>query len=172
MPKTSFPSLTKPTADQYHEYYQKYVELVGDVKHELAAQPKQLKEVLGGLDAEQENCLHEPYTWTLKQVLGHIIDCERIFGSRLFRIGVGDETPLAGFDQNIYVDNLDYSEVPMKALLKEFRHLRKATILVIERLGAEALENRGVASDNPITCLLYTSPSPRDRQKSRMPSSA
>lgn len=145
-------SPSKPSPNDFHEYYQRYVDKVGsDVMKDLAAQPKQLKKALGKLEPEQENCLHEPYTWTLKQVLGHMIDCERTFASRLFRIGVGDETPIPGFDQNLYVDNLDYSGVPMKALLKEFQHLRKSTILLVERLGVEALEKRGVASDNPVS---------------------
>jgi len=145
-------NLSPPTPDQYHEYYAAYINMVGpDVRGQLVEQPTILKSMLGELAPDQVSCLHEPYTWTLKQLMGHLIDCERIFGSRLFRIAAGDPTPIPGIDQNQYVENMDYENVSMKALLKEFSQLRKANVLLVKRLKPEALDNMGVASDNPVS---------------------
>lgn len=152
MPKQDTPQLSPPTSDQYHQYYETYVNKVGNnVLQEFADQPDELKKLLGNLKKGQDSCLHEPYTWTLKQVIGHLIDCERAFSTRIFRIAVGDSTPIPGIDQNMYVDNIDYETVTMKSLLKEFRQLRKSNVLMVRRLGLDSLENLGIASDYPVS---------------------
>ncbi len=144
--------MTPPTPDQYHQYYESYINKAGpDVNAQLTNQPNELKSILAQLPVEQVSCLHEPYTWTLKQLMGHLIDCERTFGSRLFRIAAGDKTPIPGIDQNQYVENMNYDDVSMQALLDEFDHLRKANVLLSERLSPESLERMGVASDNTVS---------------------
>lgn len=142
-----------PSPDEYHEYYEPYISLFDplDFLVEFRQQPQQLEDLIGGLSAEEVNRLHEPYTWNLKQVVGHMIDCERIFSMRALRIGVGDETPIPGIDQNIYVENLNYDAVGMNELLQEFRLLREANALLAERLGNENLRQMGIASDNKIS---------------------
>ena len=151
MPKSP-PPISPPTSDQYHQYYGDYVGKVGEnVLQELADQPDELKKLLGNLEKDQVNCLHEPYAWTLKQLVGHLIDCERAFGSRVFRIAAGDSTPIPGIDQNMYVENLDYETVSMKSLLKEFRQLRKSHVLMVQRLRLDSLDNVGIASDYPVS---------------------
>ena len=151
MPKAP-PRISPPTSDQYHQYYDSYISKVGkNVLQELADQPDELKRLLGNLKKGQDNCLHEPYTWTLKQLVGHLIDCERAFSFRVFRIGVGDSTPIPGIDQNMYVANIDYENVSMKSLLKEFRQLRKSNVLMVQRLGLNSLDKVGLASDYPVS---------------------
>ncbi|MFK7766472.1 MAG: DinB family protein [Mariniblastus sp.] len=146
-------SISAPSPNEYHEYYHRYVSKfkADDFLIAFAKQTEELNAVLGGLDADEETKLHEPYTWTLKQVLGHLIDVERVFSTRMLRIAVGDETPIPGFDQNLYVSNMDYETVSMDSLLEEFRHLRNANVLLLERLEPEALGRVGTASDNSIT---------------------
>jgi len=147
-----FPQISPPTSEQYHQYYETYINKVGkNVLQELADQPDDLKKLLGKLPQGQDNCLHEPYTWTLKQLVGHLIDCERAFSFRIFRIAVGDPTPIPGIDQNMYVESLDYDCLTMKSLLKEFRQLRKSNILMIRRLGVDSLEKVGTAADYPVS---------------------
>jgi len=149
---TTLRKITPPTSDEYHEYYEGYISKVGkDVLAQLEEQPNQLKELLGKLEPGEESRLHEPYTWTLKQVVGHIIDCERAFGSRMFRIAAGDQSPIPGIDQNQYVDNMNYEDVTMKSLLKEFKAIRKANVLLVQRLDPKALENVGTASDSHVS---------------------
>ena len=142
-----------PKQGEYHEYYDGYVSLVDPDKFEIEfkTQPRQLKKLLGHLEPGEDEKLHEPYTWSLKQVLGHLIDCERIFSTRLFRIAAGDESPIPGIDQNAYVDAYDYKNVSMKSLLKEFRFLRKSNIELAKRTSEEALARTGTASDHPVS---------------------
>lgn len=148
----ALPRISPPTSDQYHQYYETYIGKVGkNVLQELTDQPDELKKLLGNLKKSEVNCLHEPYTWTLKQLVGHLIDCERAFSFRAFRIAAGDSTPIPGIDQNMYVDNLDYETASMKSLLKEFRQLRKSNVLMFQRLGLKALDNVGTASDYPVS---------------------
>ena len=118
-------TISAPTSDEYHEFYHKYISKIesDDFLAAFERQPKELKSVLGNLEPEEESKLHEPYTWTLKQVLGHLIDCERVFSTRMLRIAVGDETPIPGIDQNMYVSNMDYETVEMSSLLLSLIHI-------------------------------------------------
>ena len=142
-----------PTPDEYHPFYGKYISLVDPdtLPNELATQPNELKQLLSALSDSEVNCLHEPYTWTLKQVTGHLIDCERIFSNRLNRIAVGDQAPIPGIDQNKYVSEIDYTPIPMANLLSEFEHLRIANCLLCDRLPLNSMMNMGIASDNPVS---------------------
>jgi len=146
-------SVFYPGTDEYDEYYHQYIcqFQADDFLTGFASQMDDLQSLLGNLTKEVETQLHEPYTWTIKQVVGHLIDCERIFSTRLLRIAVGDETPIPGIDQNIYVANLDYDPVTMQELLDELSHLRKANTLLARRGGEKALARRGVASEKSIS---------------------
>ena len=142
-----------PTANEYANYYQQYIEKFRpeDFLSAFESQTSELSELLATLPEGEDSRLHDPYTWTLKQLMGHLIDCERIFSTRLLRIAVGDTTPIPGIDQNIYVDHLDYNTVTMSALLEEFDHLRSANLLLAKRLAPESLENMGMASEEPVS---------------------
>ena len=102
--------ITRPEPSEYLEYFETYISKFTptDFWAEFDRQPDQLRTLLGKLPAGEESKLHEPYTWTLKQVVGHLIDAERIFGTRLLRIGVGDPTPNPDFEQNSFVAGLAY----------------------------------------------------------------
>lgn len=142
-----------PAAGEYAEYYNTYIsrfrreDFLAAFEHQIG----ELQDLLGSLPDGDDNRTHEPYTWTLKQLMGHLIDCERIFSTRLLRIAVNDRTPIPGIEQNDYVDNMDYENVSMTALLAEFEHLRRANVLLAERLTPESLENMGTASGLPVS---------------------
>lgn len=145
--------ISPPAADEYNEYYHRYISLAPDtdfISH-FQNQIRLLRELLGNLQPGTDTTLHSPYTWTLKQVVGHLIDCERIFSTRLLRIGVGDPAELPGIDQDVYVANLDYTQVSMDELLDEFSHLRQANVILAKRMSMECLNRRGVASGNPVS---------------------
>ncbi len=150
---TATAKFSAPASNEYDEYYQQYVDLFqpADFLTAFRQQPRQLAERLGDLPDGVVSQLHEPYTWSIKQVVGHLIDCERIFSTRALRIGVGDKTPLPGIDQNIYVDNLDYHSVGINDLLDELQCLRDANVLLADRMGVGNLERGGVASDCYVT---------------------
>lgn len=142
-----------PQRDEYADYYHTYVGKfpADNFIERFAAQTGELRELVGNLPKGQDEVLHEPYTWTLKQVVGHLIDCERIFSNRMLHIGVGDENPIPGIDQDIYVANLDYKNITMAELLDEFEYLRKSNVLLAKRMSPESLARRGIASDNEVT---------------------
>ncbi len=142
-----------PAADEYHEYYEAYVGKfrADDFLAAFEAQNEELRGLLGNLPAGEDSKLHAPYTWTLKQLMGHLIDCERIFSTRMLRVAVGDETPMPGMKQDIYVANLDYENVSMADLLDEFCHQRNSNVLLAKRLTTESLARRGTADGNEIS---------------------
>lgn len=142
-----------PTRNEYHDFYHKYISLVdpNTVWDEFCAQPDQLMAQLGDLEDAVVDVLHEPYTWTLKQVVGHLIDGERIFSDRMIRIAVGDDVPIPGIDQQMFVNAIDYQQLPMSDLLDEFLLLRQANRLAVARLSDEALARVGIASDSPVS---------------------
>lgn len=142
-----------PTADEYFEYYGTYVRLVpaGDLLGAAESQIGELREFFRTVSEQDASRLHPPYTWTIKQVVGHLIDAERIFGNRLHRFSSGDLQPLPGMDQNPYVANHDYTSPALQSLVEELLCCRQANLLLLRRIKSRAWDNRGVASDHPVT---------------------
>jgi uncharacterized damage-inducible protein DinB len=145
--------ISRPDPAEHAEYFLQYIKKYDDADFVagFADQARMLENLLGALPAGEEDKLHEPYTWNLKQVVGHLIDSERIFSTRILRISVGDETPNPDFEQNSYVDGLDYDRVSMRELLDEFAALRTANVLLIKRLTTEQLARSGTASGRQIS---------------------
>ena len=94
---------------------------------------------------------YQPKKWTIKEVLQHIIDTERIFTYRLLRIARKDTTPLAGFDQDIYVDPSEANNKSINDLIEEFSTTRLYTINLINSISNENLKNLGTASNSPVS---------------------
>jgi hypothetical protein len=137
-----------PRPDEYFHYYHQYISKAPteDFLRAFEDQVRYLRDQLENLSDDQVSCFHAPYTWTLKQVIGHLIDVERIFSYRMLRIASGDQTPIPGYEQDSYVANSDYRKVSMASLLDELEHLRMANSLLVRRLSSEALVRLGVAS--------------------------
>lgn len=143
----------RPKADEYFEYYDTYISKVpdGDVLELLKSQVIELKEFFASVPESESTRLHAPYTWTIKQVVGHLIDAERIFADRLHRFAMGDPQPQPGMDQDIYVAGGNYDSVALPALVEEFCLCRRANCLLIARLPEQAWDHRGVASGYEVT---------------------
>jgi hypothetical protein len=152
--------LTPPTPDEYAEFYAGYVQRAtarGDV---LAAFPKQIDEIkstLGILSDEQALFRDAPKEWSIKEVMGHLNDVERVFSYRLLRVSRNDPTPLPGFEQDDYVRESGFENCSLQDLIQEFEYLRRANILAINNISAESALRRGTASNNPISAraLIY-----------------
>ena len=146
-------TITRPESSEYAEYFETYISKFtpADFWAEFDAQPNRLRTLLGSLPAGEESKLHDPYTWTLKQVVGHLIDAERIFATRLLRLGVGDPLPNPDFEQNSFVAGLDYEPVSMGDLIDEFDMLRKSNALLLRRLGGEQLGRSGTVSGRELS---------------------
>ncbi|HMP79697.1 MAG TPA: DinB family protein, partial [Pirellulaceae bacterium] len=97
------------------------------------------------------NSVHPPFTWSIKQVVGHLIDCERVFGYRAARFAAGDDTPLPSFDENLMVAEMDYQQVPLPELIDEWRDLRRANLRFYQRLSPQHWERRGDSAGNALS---------------------
>lgn len=155
----SNPTIARPQADEHAEYYAKYVAKVpeGDLVALLKEQADDTANLLTGVSPEQADYAYAPGKWSIKQVVGHIIDAERVFAYRAMRFARNDETELPGFDENSYVDNANFAQRSLADLLEEFRHVRASTIHFVKNLDPQALTRRGKASNNPVSvrALLY-----------------
>jgi hypothetical protein len=113
----------------------------------LEAQAERTLALLSPLTDEQvRGRRYAPGKWTLKEVVGHLVDDERIFAYRLLCVARGDTRPLAGFDERAYVSGARFEAQPLAALLREYRAVRAATIALLEGLPPEAWQRRGIVN--------------------------
>ncbi|MBX7171403.1 MAG: DinB family protein [Pyrinomonadaceae bacterium] len=145
--------MKRPEKTEYAEYYDRYISLVEETDI-ISAMQKQLEEftsTFSQITEEEGLNTYQEGKWTIKELLGHLIDGERIFAYRAFRFSRADETPLPGFDQDPYIENGNYNSVKLADLLEELVLLRKSNLHFLKNLSENAWNNVGVASDNPIT---------------------
>ena len=145
--------VTRPEANEYASYYEKYISLVpdADVVETLARQNEEVLALLGGIPEERAGFRYEAGKWSIKEVVGHVIDAERVFAYRATAIARGDRQPLPGMDQEEYMAGSDFDARTLADLAEEFKHVRRANVLMLRGLPAEAWSRRGVASDNEVT---------------------
>ena len=145
--------LQRPAAGEYVPYYEKYIALVpdGDLIDILARNADETLAIIRAQPPQLADFAYAPGKWTVKEVIGHLCDAERIFTYRLLRIARADQTLLAGFDENEYVPNGFFTERTLESLLEEFAAIRQGTIALIAGLPDEAWSNSGVANDAPIS---------------------
>lgn len=144
--------MNKPESDEYAEYYGKYVSRVdGDVLPILDAQPAELRSMFEGIPEKKGTYAYESGKWTLKEVLSHLIDCERVFAYRMLRIARGDKTPIEGFEQDDYIATSNANDRSFADLLDEFDLQRRSNILFIRNLSDEAGRRLGTASDSTVS---------------------
>lgn len=153
-------NLTAPTANEYAEFYAGYVQRATARASVLAALPQQIDEIqaaLGRLTDEQALFRDAPKEWSIKEVMGHLNDVERVFSYRLLRVSRNDPTPLPGFEQDDYVREAGFDSHPMGDLIQEFEYLRRANILAIQNMSDESALRVGTASGHPVSAraLIY-----------------
>ncbi len=153
-------NLTPPTVEEYASFYADYIQRAIKRNDILAALPLQIDEIrsaLGHLTDEQARFKFGPLEWSIKEVIGHLIDGERVFSYRLLRISRNDQTPLPGFDQEDYVREAGFDNSPLSDLLNEFVFLRRANILAIKNMSDESVSRTGTASDSTVSArtLIY-----------------
>lgn len=149
----SLAPIPRPEGNEFAEFYRGYVAEAGegDLRALLAAQPQELRRLAGGLSDDAALHRYAAGKWSIKEVIGHLNDAERVFSYRLFRIGRGDASPLAGFDENSYVAAADFDRRPLAALLDELEILRRGTLAVIEPIAGEAWAHLGTANGYPVS---------------------
>jgi DinB superfamily len=142
-----------PDSSEYSSFFGNYIPLVTEIDA-VAAMQGQLEQFLALLRSVPEsvgNMRHAPYTWSIKEVVGHIIDTERVFAYRAMRIARADATPLPGFDQDAYVSAANFDRLPLASLVGEFAALRRSNVLLFSNLPADAWLRRGEASKIPLS---------------------
>lgn len=145
--------MPRPLPTEYAPYYETYVSRVPeeDILPALTSEIAATLAVLAGVSAEEELKLHPPYTWTFRQVVGHLLDAERVFAYRALWFARGETTPLPGFDEAAFTANAPHARVPLPELAAEFRDLRAANTRLFAQLDAAAWDRRGVASLGEVT---------------------
>lgn len=140
--------LTRPERNEYSDWYADYVARVpdGNVIHVLEKQSFEMQAFLKRLSEEQAEKAPAPGKWSVKQVIGHLCDAERVFAYRALRFSRGDQTPLPGFEQDDYVRESGANERKLADLAAEYEALRRATIAFFKSVSPEAALRRGNAS--------------------------
>ena len=143
----------RPEKSEYAPSYEGYVSRVpdGDI---VAALGKQLEETLAlirGISESRGDFRYAEGKWSIKELLGHVIDSERVFAYRALRFARGDTTPLSGFEQDDFVKGADFNKRTLADLAKEYEYVRRATISLFESLEDRAWERRGTANNNDVS---------------------
>jgi uncharacterized damage-inducible protein DinB len=145
--------IPKPDASEFLAYYGKYIDQVqgDDALQALQTQLPETLTLVRGLAEGQGGHRYAPGKWSIRQVLAHVIDAERIFAYRALRISRGDPTPLASFDENAYAENAGADARTLADLADELEHLRLANVALLRALDDETLARRGTASDAEVS---------------------
>jgi DinB superfamily len=146
-------ALVRPEPTEYAAFYETYVSKVpgNDVLSQLESQRLQTAQLFAASTERDGNFRYAPGKWTIKEVVGHLSDTERVFAYRALRIARGDQTPLPGFEQDDYVKNGNCTEQSLADLVQEFGLIRATTLTLFRSLSAEAWGRQGTASSNPVT---------------------
>jgi len=138
---------------EFPEYYTSYINEVKclDITEALEENLHDFLNFIENIPVEKHEFQYLPGKWTIKEIVLHIIDAERIFGYRALRFARFDATPLAGFEENDYVPISNANNRDMKSLLTEFVAVRKATISLFENFTEEMLLHKGIASNGEIS---------------------
>jgi len=142
------PSTRRPARSEYADFYAAYIGQVpdGDVLELLEEQLASSLDLFASIPADKLDHRYAPGKWTVKQVLGHVIDAERIFSYRALRFARGDATPLPGMDQETFMAGANFAQRPMASLVEEYRHQRLADLALFRSFDEEILGRTGEAS--------------------------
>ncbi len=144
--------ISKPKSNEYNPYYEAYIGLIeeGDLLVFLSRQVDRGIDLLSNFE-DHPDLAYEHGKWTVKELLQHIIDTERIFATRALRIARGDKTPQPGFDQDLYAANVDLASRTLEDVTAEFVAVRGSTFALLRGLNGASLELTGTASDSPVS---------------------
>jgi len=145
--------MTRPQTTEAASYYFKYIDLVtgDDIVSAMEDQMGEMLQFLSGISEEQSLHSYEPGKWTIRELLNHVNDGERIFAGRALWFARGFTDPLPSFEQDIAVQAAHANNTSWVDLVEEFEIVRLGTISLLKSLPDEAWDRTGVASDNPVS---------------------
>jgi uncharacterized damage-inducible protein DinB len=143
----------RPNAKDYNPYYETYIkEIEGDdILKILNEQHKKTQEVLNSFSELRGNYRYDDGKWTVKEVVGHLLDTERVFAYRALSIARGEKKSLPGFEQDDYVREGNFNARNLSDLNYEFRLSREANLLMFRSFSEEMLNRKGTANESPVT---------------------
>lgn len=144
---------SRPDATEYLPYFDRYISLVpdGDILSILSEQLNETLALLQSIPEERAGFRYAPDKWSIKQLVGHMIDAERIFAYRALRFARNDATPLPGFEQDDYIRGSSFDDYPLQELAEEFASVRRATLFLFRHLSEEAWMRKGAANESEIS---------------------
>jgi len=143
--------MNRPQTHEYPAWAETYIKLVGEnVIELLEKQAIEFPDFINSL-IEKADYAYAPEKWTIKELIGHIIDTERVFVYRLMCFARGEQHALPGFEEDDYVANAHFSDRSLLSLSEEFAHLRKSNLYLIKSLTEKELNRSGTASERQIT---------------------
>jgi len=143
----------RPEKTEYAPYYERYISLVadGDIVGILGKQLEETLALIHGIPEARGGFRYAEGKWSIKELIGHVIDSERVFAYRALRFGRGDATPLSGFEQDDFVRGADFDKRSLNDLASEYGHVRRATISLFASLDEAAWNRRGAANNNEVS---------------------
>ncbi len=143
----------RPEKNEYNPFYETYVSLVPetDILMAFERQIEETRALLGGISEEASLFRYAPEKWSIRGVIGHLIDGERVFSYRALTFSRADTAQLSSFDENEYALQAGFDQISLADLSAEFVALRSANLLMFKHLGSDAWSRDGIASNNRIT---------------------
>lgn len=145
--------IAKPAADEYLPYYGTYIGRVpeSDLAQVLQQQIEATRAILANVPGSREGYRYADGKWSIREVVGHLSDVERVMSYRMLRIARGDVTPLPGFDENVYVPASGADQRTLAGLVAEYAAVRSSTLALVQGLPAGAWANRGVSNGHTMS---------------------
>ncbi|MBS1732698.1 MAG: DinB family protein [Bacteroidetes bacterium] len=145
--------MAKPPKGTYPAYFEKYIDLVAEDNMEdaFANQQAIIDDFFPAIDEARTNEGYAPGKWSLKELLQHVIDTERIFSYRALCFARGDQQEMAGFDEDSYAQNSNANERSWKSLCDEMKAVRTSSLFLFKSFTEEMLQRKGIANNNPAT---------------------
>lgn len=143
----------RPDSSEYPSYCEAYVSRVpdGEIVEILRTQLDDTLALVRNIPEGRGDFRYAEDKWSIKEVIGHVIDSERVFAYRALRFGRGDTTPLSGFEQDDFVRGGSFEKRTLKDLLEEYEHVRRSTISLFANLDSGAFGRRGNANNNEVS---------------------
>ena len=145
--------IPRPQPGEYAPYYERYIsQLPGnDILAILDQHRRQMLLLLSSRSEADGDMRYAPGKWSVREVVGHICDCERVFAYRALSIARGDQVPLPGFDENAWAENAPWASRYMEELIEDYIAVRRASISLFRNLDEAAWGRRGIANKNEVT---------------------
>jgi hypothetical protein len=145
--------MPRPSASEYPPFYETYLKLVpeDDLVQALEVSGRELESDLSGIPTEKQDHAYAEGKWTIRQMVQHAIDTERICAYRALCFARGERQPLPGFDENAYAGNAAVSHRPLTEMAEEFKALRRANIAMFKGFAPEMLESVGSADGKSVS---------------------